>query len=623
MAEAILGYDRIRIVNRVTGAEVVSNLAHLHQGSWVKRAMQQGSPGSVAIGDFTIKLHPPGSEGYAANSADYNKLLPGSGEGLRVEAFLGDGAILATPSNGRAGIITQVNLQDGGNSVFELIGKTDEWIAQAQRTYPGEIIHGTAYDTVSIVKEFIGNHAVGITDQFNPYVSGNYTSSNLPALTAGTWTGTTDTNGINSNVVTNSTGTGAVLISKTSMNFGVDADANGTMIAECICRLKPSGTSATNAGRVGIGLSKVAGNTADCQVAYVTAKWNAGTSRYDLDAEIDVYVGNVSAGTTVYTNVLSSVDDPDGYIPLQLQLLNQIGGSNTVRFIVNGSPVSTVGTGTILGFFPVFPMFMYGLPAAGGANAYFTNLLTAVRNTGGTTAWFNNGVFGTPAHKFRVNQMPPPTFLDMWTVAATLEGWYWRYTPATMSSGVAKIGVVDFNTVGAIGTDHSGDIRFVKGDNLVSIRQQGNADTFGSDLQLNGYADASSGGIHYGRNLSAMTTYGWLSGVGMTLSVQDYVGLQRQAAQVAANKGTPGGSYIAVVNRDPATADKFRELDYITVHDPEIGINNLKVLVLSITFDEGQPTQTLTLGQYGVADLVSAQRMMPGLNQMAGLFKNR
>jgi hypothetical protein len=154
------------------------------------------------------------------------------------------------------------------------------------------------------------------------------------------------------------------------------------------------------------------------------------------------------------------------------------------------------------------------------------------------------------------------------------------------------------------------------------IRQQGNADSFGSDLQYNGYADSSSGGIHY-RNIAAMVKYGWLSGVGMSLNVQDYVGLLRQGAQVATNRGTPGVSYVARVLRDPATADKFREVDYITIHDSEMGINYLKLLVLSYTFKEGFAEQTLTLGQYGAADLVAAQRMLPGLNQVAGLFKNR
>ena len=73
--------------------------------------------------------------------------------------------------------------------------------------------------------------------------------------------------------------------------------------------------------------------------------------------------------------------------------------------------------------------------------------------------------------------------------------------------------------------------------------------------------------------------------------------------------------------RDPSTADRFRELDYITIHDPEMGINMLKVLVMARTFTEGSPEETL--GQYGQADLVSAQRLMPGTVQMAGLFKNR
>jgi hypothetical protein len=92
---------------------------------------------------------------------------------------------------------------------------------------------------------------------------------------------------------------------------------------------------------------------------------------------------------------------------------------------------------------------------------------------------------------------------------------------------------------------------------------------------------------------------------------------------VSTNKGTPGASYTARVIRDPSTADRYRELDYVTINAPTLGINHKKMLVLARTFTEGSPEETLVLGQYGTADMVAANRMMPGLNQMAGLFKNR
>jgi hypothetical protein len=524
-----------------------------------------------------------------------------------------------------AGIITEIHLDTANGGTFELIGKTYEWIAQSQRTLPGEFVHNSAYDTVTVVKSFIGNHYVKRTDQFAPYVPASYTSTNLFGLTPGTWAADTDANGINSNVVSNSTGTGAVLIDTTGFQYD-STDPLFTYYIEAFARLKPSGTSTTNAGQLGIGFSASPTLASNCVVLYVNAKWNTTTLRYDLDAYIDLYLAGVRTGRDIYTNVLTNVDDPDGYIPLQLQFLNQNSPAPIVQFTVNGTRMNPIGTGSSNSFNPSYPLFMFGAPATGTAVGYYTNLLTGNRPSDHWNSWFGYGTFGTPVHKFRATQSIPPTFLDIWTLAATLEGWYWRLTPVSMVTNAAtfyNLATVDFNTAALIGTDHSGDIRFVEGDNLLSIRQQGNADTFGSDLQFNGYADSSSGGVHNARNLTAMLKYGWFSGVSMSLNVQDYVGLYRQGGQASTNRGTPGASYVAKVLRDAGTADKFRELDYITIHAPSIGINNLKLLVLAYTFDEGQPTQTLTLGQYGVADMVVANRMMPGLNQMAGLFKNR
>ncbi len=631
MPEPVIGRLKYRVVNWFngynTGTNVVAvyDLQHPHQSTWTDRGMQPGAPAQSAIGDFTIPLFPPGTEQYAANKADYDKLLPGSGEGLRVEAYLGD--VFGGPSDGsfpdvflaHAGIITEVILSDDPPR-FELHGSTDAWIAAMQRPYPGEILHNSAYDSATIVKEFIPVNIVKVSDQFNPYTAGNYTSTNLAGLTAGTWTATTDANGINSNVVTVATGTGALLINKSQMGFG--NDPVDTQMVECICRLKPSGTSATNAGQAGIGMSfDRLSPVSDCLFGYVTAKWNAATSRYDLDATLSRYVAGVLSGPLTISNALTSVDDPDGFIPLQLQFIQQQhtpGPVGYVRFIVNGSPVNAAQTGSAYpGLTVVYPMLMYGAPATGAATAYFTNLMLANRGNGPFA-----GIVASATHKFRVNQALPPTFLDMWQAVCTLEGWYWRIRPTSqLDGGQIAIGYVDMNS--SPGSDLSAIVIFEKGQNLLGITQQGNSDSFASDIQFNGAADSAGGGIFYGRNLTAMTTYGWLSSVGMSLTVMDIANLQRQGQQVTANKGTPGGSYTARVLRDASTADKFRELDTITIHDPDLGIYHKKMLVISRTFTEGSAEETLVLGQYGADSYVAGQRALPGLPHLAGLFKSR
>jgi len=50
--------------------------------------------------------------------------------------------------------------------------------------------------------------------------------------------------------------------------------------------------------------------------------------------------------------------------------------------------------------------------------------------------------------------------------------------------------------------------------------------------------------------------------------------------------------------RTPDTADKWRELDKIMIHDPEMNVNYQVARVLAYTFDEGLPTQSIVLDQF-------------------------
>jgi hypothetical protein len=136
LVEGVPGYLKYRVVNRITGAEIISDLKHPHASTWTIRAMTPGGAASAAIGSFSIPLFAPGSEAFKANWADYKQLMPGSGEGLRVEAYKGDvfgGAPFA------AGVITSVDIDTGTSTpTLVLNGMPDPWTATTQRFFPGE-----------------------------------------------------------------------------------------------------------------------------------------------------------------------------------------------------------------------------------------------------------------------------------------------------------------------------------------------------------------------------------------------------------------------------------------------------------------------------------------------------
>lgn len=58
------------------------------------------------------------------------------------------------------------------------------------------------------------------------------------------------------------------------------------------------------------------------------------------------------------------------------------------------------------------------------------------------------------------------------------------------------------------------------------------------------------------------------------------------------------GTKEAVVLRAPGLADTYRELDHITIDDPEMGVNNLSARILAREFTEGSVTEKLTLDHF-------------------------
>lgn len=597
--------------------EITNNLPHLHQTHYEVVAMQPGNPGSSALGSFTINLHPPGTEGYAAAAPIYSQIDYLN----RVELYgSADGASLGKLYY--AGIITGIRKGYGQNPIFELSGVSDIGLLNLSKPFPGDTIQ-TSYGGVTTALSYVqahtyfGTNEVGFSDSFNPFTAGNYVSTNVGGgATSGTWAGTTD-NGLN--VVSCSTGTGAALLSKSGATA---EDLVHNDYVEITARLSTSSASASNAGKVGVGFSSSnASVSADAIYGYVTAKANG--TQYDLDATL-----NFAGVVTTTTNALTSVKDPDGFITLSIGVLIN---SATCQVVVNGKiVVSEVIASPPATFVPAYTFLFFGTPASGTATGYLGNLIQVVRfaddhNPG--TAAFIAGTIGTAAHSLPGGTDPGPTFLEVITRAATREGWYWRYTPQAYVVGTRTLGSIDMAT--DPGTDRGTNQSVVfsrAAGNLVDLQLSANADQFVTGTTVAGPPGTDGGGLAYWHDIGSMTKYGAIDDQVLAVAAPNFVEQQKAAISVNNNRInlSASGSKTAIVLRDPRTADVARELDKVMLHDPEIGINYLVARVIGYTFDEGQATQTLTLDQFSADDpTVPIKRLQQGAFQMAAKFNTR
>lgn len=572
--------------------EITNDLPHLHQSQWTVVAMQPGNPGSSALGSFTIPLYPPGSEGYANAKPIYDQLA----RYMRVEAYIShDGASLGNLAF--AGAITGIRKLYGSTPTYELTGISDVGLANYSRPFPGELLSNDV--TSAILKSYLGTNELGLGDAFNPFVAANYTSGSLPSKTSGTWTGVTD-DGLN--VVSIGAGTGAILLSK----FGGTAnDRWKTFYVEMTGRLEPS-TDSTNAGAVGVGLSFSNLNAQDSIYGFAQAAKLGG--RWQLSCGISAYAAGVSSVSSTVPNALINVDDPGGFVPITIGLLFTMGGSSVAAaaasLIVNGRIVISYwgGVPEAPANSSMYPFLLFVQPGTGSAQAFLTNLTQYVRFTTdgpSSSAVFGNGTITTTTHSLMWGNDPGPSFLEAWTRLATREGFYWRYTPQAYVLGTRTLGTVDF--AADPGTDRTKSVIFDRAlGNLLSLEFGNNADVLAADTALSGQSTLDGAGIGYWRDIATVQKYGVIQDEALGYTNSDFNSLRRAAKQLNANKIALDtlGAKTAVVLRDPQVADTYRELDKVTVNDPEMGLINASVRIMARTFTEGSVTETLLLDQF-------------------------
>ncbi len=588
-------FDSLSIVSQ--GTEITSDLPHPHQSRFDVRAIQPGNPGNSAYGTWTVPLFPPGSTQYAAAKAVYD----GLDYGQRLEGYLTYDATAGTLGKLKcAGIIRGIRKQRGASPFYALAVESDTVLANLSRPHPGELLSNVTTDNQ--LKSYLGTNELGFGDDFSIFTATNYTSTFLPGGSAGTWSSATDDG---DKVAACSSGTAAVLISKTG---GAANDRWHTQYVEVTGRLTPS-ADATNAGEMGVGFTQANSNGNNAVLAFVAAQKVSG--RYQLQAGIQVYAGGAVLKSQVVNNVLSNVDDPAGNIGLEIGLLLTTGGNSagtpTATLIVNGRVVlGQYPTSYDPGTAPQYPFLEFAAPATGSATANFANFVQLTRFTTdgpSTAAVFGNGSITGSSNSLAFGNDPGPGFLEIWSRLATREGWYWRYTPQPYVVGTRTLGTVDFGA--SPGTDRSSQVFFngpggAGAPNLFDLALTANSDRYAVDTAISGQPTLDGGGIAHSRNVAAIISRGVIQDETLGWTHSDFNMLRVDVFRIVQNKVSlgPAGAKIAQALRDAETADKWRELDSVTIDDPEMGFVKAKALVLGYDFIEGTGAQSLYLDQY-------------------------
>jgi hypothetical protein len=185
------------------------------------------------------------------------------------------------------------------------------------------------------------------------------------------------------------------------------------------------------------------------------------------------------------------------------------------------------------------------------------------------------------------------THLDMMLMGASFDGYQLR---KNAGYGI-KADTIDYGP--DVGDDLSDSITFEEG---VNITDQGTmiapvSEMYSSSVRVNAVPGGNSGGQITSAPRQAVGTMvltNTVSDLGLA-AFQLLTSYSRDVASRAAN--VMEAIQVSVI-RTPDTADRWRELDFVTVHIPTLGVDRQVVQVMGYTFVEGSPEQTVYLNQY-------------------------
>lgn len=586
------GYLNYRVVNRLTGAEVVPELHHPHKSRWNVRAMQLGAPATTAVGDFTLPLFAPRSREFKRYLQEYSSL----DYGLRIEGYTGP---VGAGSPRFSGIITSF---DKGYSSYEISGKSDLWQLAATITPPGFQFIGSIASS-ALFEDYDTMHRMLWGDDFTNFSLSNYTVS-------GTWsTGTFSAFGTPALAsVTPGNGVTTAYLMKTSFQPNVTYLLSPPYWSEVTAQASSLNSTSQFGFRVSDGAN----------VSLLVLQQNATSPTY-YDAKY-YYNG------TLVTSKAQALQAPASGV-FQMTLNCDLGTVNTdwSAFTVNGT-VCLTQTPAHNG---ITQVGLYFSQSTAGGQVQFANF--AVLDAFGGVFTVGQNSTGSNYFSAAGQFLSGLSHLDLMQQAMELEGWYYRLTPKQLTGPPFGPGATLHNNYWgtldmgpSIGSDLSSSVIFRGGKNLVGAVIEPNAEFFATAVRVGGTPSSTSGGQATIRNIGKTSAYGVIEDNVPAIAAADFNTLYRNGQAVAANKLALNLAKSVTVLRDPETVDKFRELDYITVDEPLLGLNNYKARVLAYTYEEGSVTQDLTLDQYSSEDvLVNLLRMQANHKYVANQFTNR
>lgn len=600
-------YLAIRVTD-IDGNVIIPNLPHPHRSRWEVRGFQGATGGNSNVGSFELPLYEPWTAEGMAAAADYALLSYDQ----RIEAYMGD-VIAGRPRF--SGIVREIDRAPDG---FKVRGASWDYLLQLQKTTRGEPFFG---DTRTLARAMTGNWEELWSDDFSSGSLAAYSTASFGSFSS--FRSATDP----------LTGFPAVLGScldgaliggtayiQLLTNQTFPQSAWDDCMLEALIHFTPDRSTLgpfaaffapLSMGRAGIVID--AGSTDGQLTPNPAALLKSGLAGpTDTTGIITPDTQVISGGLDLHSvnsglgPVLWAQPSATGGVDVLAQLIVQgkwTGTQYIWRMLVNGVDCGVTTTtaarptgGASVGLV-VIANDIQGPPNT-GPTAYFTNFVFRSR----APRWFQLGSYA-PATKTLTTLLNRASQSDLLGQTATIEGYVLRSTPAPGAD------VIDWGPgpvpppppgVTAIGADLSHGVVFREAENLVNVKLEPNAETLATDIELTMGSTTDTASIHW-TNIPAARQFGVLTDFGDSLRTGDVQSDIAWARTLAQFRGTPGAAKTIEVLRDTATADRWREMDYVTIDAPRLGLRMAQVLVVGYDFVEGDPTMTIVGDQFPIS----------------------
>lgn len=600
MEEEVLRYLRYRVIDQNSGDIVIEDLPHLHQSTWSVRALQPGIPGGATLGDFTVPLHHPSSDEFFVALPDYFLLQVGQ----KIEGYLTE-----TPSSSDTnntfldsrhqepkftGVITEVTRSLQTN--WSISGKDTLWWLDQSQMLSGEVLAAPVtgalpYQAADIIEVLKCTREIVWADDFTNWngISNIERPSSVDYTRTGGWTFTSADPylGLPALVDTNTGDDDYVIVA--------GGDIGGRLSEFAFASVTIWGTVAATAAAGDFatpGIILLSDTTyANGLLVAFALQYNSGTSSFDIIASIWTKIASAYANIASKT-VFTGVNSPFSYELTAITTWN--AGRWSITALVNGKDsqctVFTPG-GPFTGSFGI-------RHNATGANAIYVNRVKFDSRTHGfDIEWspdrFQEGAIfsgsSTINSGFTANSQ---SHLDMMLLAASYDNAFIR---KTAGSGF-KSDSIDYGTADQLGNDFSQSIVLEQDVDIIDIDVFSLSELYATDVKFNGVPGSDTGGTGTWGDVGAVGNM-ILTDTVTDLGPSEAALLLSYAKIVQDRKISPFQAKSVTFVRTAANADKFREMDHISIHVPKLGIFYQKVLVVGYTFSEGRDQQTAYLDQ--------------------------